>query len=138
MPAPVTRSGGCHCGAIRYEVTGEPVAVSICHCEDCRRCAGAPFVCWADFAEGEFRVTQGTLRTRNSSGAAMRSICGDCGSGIAYTNAEVLPGLIALQTATLDEPDAFAPTLQVQVAERLRWIPELHALPAHERYPGHT
>lgn len=45
MPA----KGQCHCGAIRYEVSGEPVYHALCHCRDCRRSAGAPMVAWALF-----------------------------------------------------------------------------------------
>ncbi len=132
----MTHAGRCLCGAVAYEAVGAPNSVSICHCGDCRRSAGAPMVCWAEFPEDRFRVTRGALKTINSSGAAMRGFCGDCGSGILYTNAEILPGVVELQTGTLDESDALAPTLQIQCAERLGWAAELHALPAHERFPG--
>ena len=47
-------TGGCHCGAVRYSVAGEPQHVALCHCSDCRKSAGAPMVSWAAFAEGEF------------------------------------------------------------------------------------
>ena len=30
------RTGGCRCGAIRYEVTVAPVASVACHCRDCQ------------------------------------------------------------------------------------------------------
>jgi len=33
MPAPFT--GGCRCGAVRYECTAEPIATIHCHCRDC-------------------------------------------------------------------------------------------------------
>ncbi len=39
-------TGGCHCGAIRYEVEGEPLTHALCHCSDCRRHSGAPMVGW--------------------------------------------------------------------------------------------
>lgn len=132
----MTHSGRCSCGAIAYEATGDPNSVSICHCGDCRRSAGAPMVSWAEFPESQFRVTKGTLKTFNSSGAAVRSFCGDCGSGILYTNAQMLPGVVELQASTLDQPDALTPTMQIQTAERLGWVAEMHALPAHERWPG--
>ena len=41
--------GGCHCGTIRYEADGEALHHAICHCEDCRRAAGAPMVAWIAF-----------------------------------------------------------------------------------------
>lgn len=130
------REGGCHCGAVRYEVVGEPQHSSLCHCSDCRRCAGAPVVAWAAFAEQDFRVTKGTPRTRNSSGAAMRSFCGECGSGLYYTNAQLLPGLVDVQVATLDDPEALPPGIHVQAAEQLSWMADAHTLPRFQRYPG--
>lgn len=129
-------SGHCLCGTIRYELSGTPNSVSICHCADCRRSSGAPMVCWAEFPEAQLRVTKGVPKTIHSSGATVRSFCGDCGSGLFYTNAEILPGVVEVQTGTLDDPDSLPPTLQIQTAERLRWMRHLDTLPAHERFPG--
>ena len=44
-------TGGCHCGAIRYQVEGDLIVHALCHCADCRRHAGAPMVGWAMYAE---------------------------------------------------------------------------------------
>jgi len=129
-------TGGCHCGAVRYEVNGDPAHVALCHCSDCRKAAGAPMVAWAAFAEADFRVMQGQAKTRNSSGASMRSFCPDCGTPLWFRNAEVLPGIIDLQSATLDDPDALAPQAQIQVAERIGWMANVHELPEFRRFPG--
>ena len=66
----------------------------------------------------------------------MRSFCPDCGSGLFYRNAAVLPGIVDVQSSTLDDPDSLPPTAQVQTAERLGWMTRIHALPEFERYPG--
>lgn len=128
--------GGCHCGAVRYEVNGDPQHVALCHCEDCRKSAGAPMVAWAAFAENEFELLQGELRSFNSSGTAMRSFCLTCGTGIAYRNAEYLPGIVDIQAATLDNPDALPAGAHIQTAEQIGWMTEAHKLPKFERYPG--
>ncbi|MFN5717058.1 MAG: GFA family protein [Bradyrhizobium sp.] len=60
-------TGGCHCGEIRYEVTGEPVVHALCHCTDCRRHAGAPLVGWVMVAEDALKVTRGEPRVYRSS-----------------------------------------------------------------------
>lgn len=130
------RSGGCHCGAIRYQVSGEPQHVALCHCSDCRRNAGAPVVSWAAFADDELELTQGKPVTFNSSGAAMRSFCGTCGTGLFYRNAEVLPGIVDIQSVTLDDAEALPPGAHIQTAERLHWMDSLDALPKFNRYPG--
>lgn len=128
--------GGCHCGAVRYAVDGQPAHVSICHCADCRKSAGAPMVSWAAFREDDFTVTRGAARTRNSSGDAMRSFCADCGTGLWYRNETALPGLVDIQSATLDDPAAFTPQAQIQVADRIAWMETAHTLPEFTRFPG--
>ena len=65
-----------------------------------------------------------------------RHFCGDCGTGLFYYNAVNLPGIADVQIATLDDPDAIAPMIQVQAAERLGWMERAHELPAFERYPS--
>lgn len=132
----MVEAGGCQCGAIRYEVSGSPQHVALCHCSDCRKSAGAPMVSWAAFAEDEFAVTKGEPKVFNSSGRAMRSFCADCGTGIAYRNDAFLPGIVDIQSATLDNPDAFPPGAHIQVAERIGWMANAHQLHAFERYPS--
>jgi len=129
-------SGRCHCGAIEYHVVGEPDVVALCHCSDCRRSAGAPFVAWAMYPDGALTVTKGAPKTINSSGAAMRSFCSDCGSGLFYRNETVLPGIVDVQTATLDDPEALKPTVHIQTAERLSWVTRMNELPEFERFPS--
>lgn len=132
----MTHQGGCHCGAVRYEVSGEPQHVALCHCSDCRKSSGAPMVAWAAFTEDQFRLVEGEPVTFNSSGTAMRSFCAQCGTGLYYRNAEILPGIVDIQSATLDEPDALPPAIHIQVAERIGWMADAHSLPMFERYPG--
>jgi hypothetical protein len=132
----MTYSGHCLCGAIRYQLAGEPDVVAVCHCSDCQRSAGAPMVAWAMFPENALTVTQGQPKTINSSGAAMRSFCADCGTGLFYRNETVLPGIVDIQSSTLDDPEALPPVMQIQTAERLHWMKQLQLLPEFERFPG--
>lgn len=129
-------TGGCRCGAVRYEAKQAPDRVSLCACRDCQKSAGAPLVSWAVFPRDAVVVAKGAPKSFNSSGAAFRSFCDSCGTGLFYTNEAVLPGLIDVQTLTFDAPDAFAPTALVQAAEAPRWLAMLHGLPAYQRYPG--
>lgn len=127
--------GGCRCGFIRYQVRGEPMYTALCHCNDCRKSAGAPMVAWAAYPESSFLVLCGTPRTFNSSGSSHRSFCPECGTGLFFRNPEVLPGLVDIQIATLDEPEALPPQIHIQTAERLHWMNHLADLPHFERYP---
>ena len=127
--------GQCHCGAVRYEMPAEMIHKALCHCSDCRRHSGSPVVAWGLVPRDQFRV-QGQTKEYASSENARWHFCPDCGMGLFYTNEAVFPGLIDVQTGTLDNPDELPPTAQVQAAERLGWVERLKDIPAFDRYPG--
>lgn len=127
--------GQCHCGAVRYEMPAEAVHSGVCHCTDCRRHSGAPMVTWAMVPTEQVTIS-GETATYASSEHGRRQFCPKCGTGLFYLNDQVFPGLIDVQTATLDDPDAIPPTAQIQVADRIGWMERLDELPAFPRYPG--
>lgn len=94
---------------------------------------------WAIFALDEIKVTKGAPRVRASSEHGRRHFCPDCGTGLFYTNDMIFPGLIDVQSATLDDPEAIiAPDSQIQIADRIGWMKEAHRLPEFDRYPPMT
>jgi len=127
--------GGCHCGAIRYRVAGEPKTHALCHCTDCRRHAGAPMVGWIMYSASACTVTRGTPKLYASSEQGRRFFCPDCGTGLFYKNERLLPGIIDIQSATLDDPAAVPARLHIQVADRIPWMKTAHELPMFDRYP---
>lgn len=132
----MSHQGGCQCGAVRYEVSGTPKHVALCHCEGCRKSAGAPMVSWAAFSDDEVKVLQGETTTYNSSGNTLRSFCPSCGTGLFYRNEEYLPGIVDIQSATLDDPSVFPAGAHIQTAERISWMSDAHTLPEFERFPS--
>lgn len=66
----------------------------------------------------------------------MRSFYGTCGTGLFYRNAGMLPGIVDIQAATLNNPEVFPAGAQVQTAERLSWMEMANEFPEFERYPG--
>ena len=127
--------GSCHCGRIVYQFTGKPIHTSVCHCTDCRRCAGAAGVAWLGVAGDSFSVESGEPRVYCSSPDAERYLCGNCGTGLYYRNESDFPGLVDIQVATLDDPEAFPPQLHLQMADALSWEEDLSDLPRFERFP---
>ena len=127
-----TIEGGCFCGAIRYRATAEPTARTLCHCESCRRAAGAPTVAWVIFPAAAFAIVAGTLREHRSSEHVTRSFCGDCGTPLVYRS-DRRPDVVDVPTATLDEPDAFAPEREIWTGEKLAWETLNDALPQFPR-----
>ena len=128
-------TGGCHCGAVRYEVRGEPYTHALCHCSDCRRHAGAPMVAWTMFPQEALTMIKGATKVYESSENGRREFCSECGTGLFYSNAQTLPGLIDIQSASYDEPDAIPARVHIQVAERIKWMADAHELPTFDRYP---
>lgn len=127
--------GGCHCGAVRFSVTEPPVFATVCHCRDCQKQSGAPFLAWAMVSKGAMTV-QGTTAVYNSSATGRRSFCARCGSGLFFINGPLAEmEMIQVRIAALDDPGAVKPMLQVQAAERIGWVAELHCVPAVERFP---
>ena len=128
-------SGGCRCGAVRFEAEGQPEHSTLCWCTECRRSSGAPVVLWTLFEEDAVRVT-GEPATFESSPGTLRQFCPTCGTGLFYRNAEIFPGKIDIQGATFDRADAFAPQAHIQVADAPSWREAMTQLAHFQRYPG--
>lgn len=133
-PKTIALTGGCHCGAVRYEVTRVPRRHSLCHCKDCQRTSGAPVVAWAVFDEQALTIS-GATSAYNSSGDVVREFCPKCGTGLFYRSASFFPGEVDVRTATLDNFDDLPATELIQLADTPVWWKSLHDLPSHERYP---
>jgi hypothetical protein len=129
-------SGGCHCGAVRYAVEGEMMHHAVCHCDDCRKCSGAVSVPWIAFAKDAVTIERGSPQVYRSSEHGERHFCGGCGTGLFYYNEAVLPGIVDIQSVTLDDAAERAPQAHIQVADSLPWEASLDSLPKFERFPG--
>lgn len=129
-------TGGCRCGNIRFEADGEIAHHAICHCSDCQMGSGAPMVAWIAFKKDSFTVTKGEPSSFSGWGKSIRQFCGNCGTPMFFFNEDMLPGIVDIQTVTLDEPDAHEPGAQVQVADRRKWMTKLADMPEFEHFPG--
>jgi hypothetical protein len=129
-------SGGCHCGGVRYSVEGEMMHHAVCHCEDCRRASGAVMVPWIAFAKDALHLESGSPKVYRSSENGERHFCPDCGTGLFYFNEQILPGIVDIQSVTLDDAADRAPQAHIQMADSLPWETSLAELPRFDRYPG--
>ena len=79
-----TYSGACFCGAVQFEVTGEPMLQGFCHCNDCRGWSGGPVTSYALWQSGDVRFTAGGDKavSYSKSGQAERSHCSECGGAL--------------------------------------------------------
>jgi len=79
-------TGGCECGAIRYECSAAPIVMFNCHCRECQRVTGGPYTPVVLVPAEAFRLTRGALRHHFTPSEMMgrhkRGFCGDCGSRV--------------------------------------------------------
>lgn len=92
-------------------------------------------VSWSLFPREAVTVS-GETACYASSEQAQRLFCPKCGTGLFYVNEAIFPGQIDVQSATLDNPDAFPVEGHIQTAERIGWMERAHELPRFDRYPG--
>ena len=128
-----SHEGGCLCGAIRYRITGTPKFQSMCHCRSCRRASGAPVVAFVGVPDDQFEELKGSRAIFESSPGVKRGFCRTCGSSLTFAG-ESWPGEIHIFTATLDDPEAFPPTVHTYCQDRLPWIDPDDGLPRLERF----
>ncbi len=103
-------TGGCLCGAIRYEVTGEPSEVGYCHCRMCQKALGNLFGVFAIFKRAGFQFTKGEAAFYRSSPHKQRSFCPNCGSPLTMWNADKsIQNQVGILVGTLDHPELFPP-----------------------------
>jgi hypothetical protein len=127
---PIT--GGCLCGAVRFEVTGPPDKVGICHCRMCQRWTGSAFAAGVRFPRTAFRFTKGEPQVYRSSAIMERGFCGDCGSPLIYwyTTEKKATDRVWLSLGNFDDPSAFAPEYHYAVETQMNWLPD-DGLPRH-------
>ena len=93
------RTGGCMCGAVRFEAETDG-RFSVCHCKMCQRWSAGQFM---GVQATSFEITQGAseVTTFQSSDWASRSFCKICGSNLTYHAPQFGGPSVAL--GTLDE-----------------------------------
>jgi hypothetical protein len=124
--------GGCFCGAVRYETSGTPFHLTICHCSTCRRTTGAPFAAWFSVLRSELRFVQGTPTRYRSSEKGTRSCCPNCGTQLTFENDEASDE-IDVTTCSLDDPEQLPPEDHTYMSSKLGWIKLADGLPGYSK-----
>ena len=116
-------SGGCACGAIRYETNADPIVMLNCHCSDCRKASGsgyAPII----FVQKDAVKLHGEVRfygVRGSSGKMVeRGFCPNCGSPV-IEKAERLPNALGIPAGSLDDPALYKPSMDLYTDSAPPW-----------------
>jgi hypothetical protein len=116
-------SGGCLCGAVRYEGTTEPVVQGHCQCRDCQRASGAGHATLVAVPEADIAVT-GDLKffekRADSGNLIRRGFCPTCGSWVMSWN-DGMAGMQFLLAGCLDNPNLLAPMMAVYTSRGNDW-----------------
>ncbi len=132
-------SGGCACGAVRYELTAEPWDTGWCHCRTCQLNSGAPAMVFSSVAPADFLWTKGSEKVKSfkSSSFGRREFCGECGTPFLMI-VDHQPETVDFSVATLDEPDAVAPGFHIFYGSKIGWFEPGDELPRHDRFRPDT
>src|SRR4029453_11123488 len=123
-------TGGCYCGQVRFSASPEVRVRANCHCQNCRRAAGAQAVAWITVERSQFQFVKGTPRRYRTETGAWRTFCDRCGTSLSYEHDE-RPDEIDVTTGSLDHPEDFPPTKDVFPEERLPWVNLIQHLIRH-------
>ncbi len=106
--------GGCLCGNVRFEATGQPYRVGLCHCLDCRKHVGSLFNGSAIFPQAAVSISGQTADYQG------RVFCPTCGSPVLSRSGDE----IEINLGALDHPDQFKPTYELWTIRRESWLPD--------------
>jgi hypothetical protein len=122
----MTREAACHCGQLRLQVEGDPLAVSICNCLACQRRTGSAFGMQAGFKAQQVDVTGRFNDFSRISDEADRKeavfhFCPDCGSQVFYTEPDDAD-LIVVSIGSFADPTFPPPTVSGYDSRRHPWV----------------
>jgi hypothetical protein len=124
----MTFSGRCQCGAIRYEISSEPIVAYCCHCTDCQQQSSSAFGMSVWFSTDTFRLTDGALstwKTRGDSGNEKScALCPDCGTRIYHAFVDE-PEIISVKGGSLDEVCKISPVAHIWTRSAQPWVSRL-------------
>ena len=131
--------GGCYCGGVRYEATGDALFKGQCHCRECQYITGGhPNVVMA-MPESGFSYTKGSpkqFRRSDLEKPVTREFCAECGTHI-LAKTSAVPGALIMKVGTFDDPSVFgSPQMVIFTIDKQSFhhIPE--GVPTFERVPG--
>jgi hypothetical protein len=117
-------SGGCACGAIRYEISSEPIFSNDCQCRDCQRKSGTGHGSYLSFLgkgsvkfEGEAKFWD---MVADSGNVKTRAFCPNCGSPV-YMTYKATPDVLTVHAASLDDPTRYKPQAVTYTLRGYAW-----------------
>lgn len=132
-----TRTGGCLCGKVRYEVPKDMKTAAKCHCLQCQKSTGAGAMTAAVYGDDEVKVTGETKSYTYTSDAGRpvtNKFCPNCGTSISM-HTPALAGLTLIRAGTLDDSSGLEPQFVVFSKRRPAWDADNPNIPHFPEMP---
>ena len=131
-------TGGCACGAIRYEISSEPLVQGDCQCRDCQRKSGTGHGSYLTFPDKRRVKLDGKATSwdivGDSGNVKTRAFCPTCGSPV-YMTFAAMPDVFTVHAASLDDPSRFEPQGVTYAVRGQAWDFLDPALPRFDKMP---
>jgi hypothetical protein len=131
-------TGGCLCGALRYEAEGEPLYQGHCYCTDCRKASGSGFIPFMGFAKGAVRFSgqaRPFVSKAANGGDSTRNFCLIC-SSLVFGGELGKSDSYTIYAGSLDDPSRFHPKVAIFALSRPSWAVIPEGLKVFERMPA--
>jgi hypothetical protein len=131
-------SGGCLCGAVRYQAEGEPSLSGYCCCADCRKASGSGYVPFMGFGSDAVRFSGETRQfvAKSARGTdAVRNFCPVCG-GLVFGGVVGKDRRFTIYAGSLDDPTLFRPQIAIFTRDLPPWVAIPPDLKVYQTLPG--
>lgn len=129
--------GGCACGSVRYDVSGEPVLMGDCQCRQCQRDSGTGHSSYLTFVGAAVKVDGVVSRwevTGDGGTVKSRAFCRTCGT-LVYMAFPTKPDYFIIRPGTLDDPSVYKPQMVFWASAGHAWDMLDPAVPKFDRMP---
>lgn len=126
-----TRKGGCLCGKARYEIDITNHETGNCHCRDCQKNSGAPFMAFTSVPASQFKWVNKPSGEYAASSEAVRRFCTHCGTPLQWDGLKEI-GQANVSTATLDDPLDIKVTYEIYTRSRMAGVEPVQGAAQHE------
>ena len=131
-------TGGCECGALRYECAAVPLMAGHCHCRSCQKASGTGHGSHLMVPRAAVTITGEAAfyeRAADSGNRVRRAFCPRCGTPL-YGESLAFPGVLVVRAGSLDDPEVFRPGARIFAASAPSWDHMAPALPSFAGMPA--
>ena len=123
MAVSVPFTGGCACGAIRYECSAEPLRSMNCHCRNCQHTSGGGYFPEVLIPIAALKIT-GDVKyydvKADSGNTLSHGFCAHCGAPV-FAKSSGFPDFMIVRVGSLDDPSWYQPDMDVYTSRAQPW-----------------